>query len=361
MKRNLLAIVLCICAWATASAQSGSYNPGSADAIRTVSSVAGLPCRATAPVQFVYKTGLSAGIYWCSALNTWSGPISTGTVTGTGAANRLALWSGTSALSSDTGLTFDGTNDDLTIGRDVIAGRNFSGVGAVLSGLTASRAVVTDGSKNLSSSAVTGTELGYVSGVTSAIQTQFTGKVATTRAVNTTAPITGGGDLSADRTIACATCGVTGTGLEQFASTTSAQLAGVLSDETGSSGGFVRAGGPTFTGTVTVARIIQSVVALTDASTIAVDASLGNKFRVTLGGNRTLGNPTNATDGQTLTFEIIQDGTGSRTLAYDTKFAFGTDITGATLTTTLNKRDFLTVQYNSTADKFYVVGFVKGY
>jgi hypothetical protein len=42
-----------------------------------------------------------------------------------------------------------------------------------VNGLTASRALQTDSSKNLESSAVTTTELGYVSGVTSSIQTQL--------------------------------------------------------------------------------------------------------------------------------------------------------------------------------------------
>lgn len=46
--------------------------------------------------------------------------------------------------------------------------------------------------------------------------------------------------------IACATCGVTGSPLSQFASTTSAQLAGVISDETGS-GALVFATSPSFT------------------------------------------------------------------------------------------------------------------
>jgi hypothetical protein len=49
--------------------------------------------------------------------------------------------------------------------------------------LTASRALATDASKNLVSSATTSTELGYVSGVTSAIQTQL----------NSKAPLTGTG------------------------------------------------------------------------------------------------------------------------------------------------------------------------
>ena len=39
-------------------------------------------------------------------------------------------------------------------------------------------------------------------------------------------------------------------------------------------------------------------VALTDGATIAVDMSLGNNFSVTLGGNRSLGDPSNVTAGQ---------------------------------------------------------------
>lgn len=44
----------------------------------------------------------------------------------------------------------------------------------------------------------------------SADWTTFNNKVATSRQILTTSPITGGGDLSADRTIACATCLTTG-------------------------------------------------------------------------------------------------------------------------------------------------------
>jgi hypothetical protein len=118
---------------------------------------------------------------------------------------------------------------------------------------------------------------------------------------------------------------------------------------------------PTFTGTLTGPRLILTPQALTDAATIATDASLGNHFRVTLGGNRTLGNPTNPTDGQRIIWEIIQDATGSRTISLDTKFALGTDITAVTLTTTASKRDFIGAVYNSTADKWYVIAFVRGY
>lgn len=102
-------------------------------------------------------------------------------------------------------------------------------------------------------------------------------------------------------------------------------------------------------------------VTLTDAATIATDASLSSMFTVTLGGNRTLGNPTFMADGQILLWEIKQDATGSRTLALDTKFVFGTDIASITLTTTASKRDYLLAQYRAADDKLYVLDFKKGY
>ena len=52
------------------------------------------------------------------------------------------------------------------------------------SNLTASRALVSNGNGKVAVSAVTSTELGYLDGVTSAIQTQLNGKVPTTRTVN---------------------------------------------------------------------------------------------------------------------------------------------------------------------------------
>lgn len=112
---------------------------------------------------------------------------------------------------------------------------------------------------------------------------------------------------------------------------------------------------------VRFATTMSTAITLTDAATISTDASVGDYFRVTLGGNRTLANPTNPTDRQRAVWEIIQDATGNRTLTMDTKFAFGTDITAITLTTNGTKRDFITAIYNATADKFYVVGFVRGY
>jgi hypothetical protein len=83
-----------------------------------------------------------------------------------------------------------------------------------------------------------------------------------------------------------------------------------------------------------------SVSALTDAATITPDFAVANNFSLTLGGNRTLANPSNLTAGQAGSIVITQDGTGSRTLAFGSywKFASGT---APTLTTTASAVDVL--------------------
>lgn len=63
-------------------------------------------------------------------------------------------------------------------------------------------------------------------------------------------------------------------------------------------------------------RLSRIASTLTDAATITVNAALGNVFTVTLGGNRTMGAPTNPSLNQVITFIIIQDGTGGRTLNF---------------------------------------------
>jgi hypothetical protein len=59
-----------------------------------------------------------------------------------------------------------------------------------------------------------------------------------------------------------------------------------------------------------------AIYALTDGATITPDFNTSNDFSVTLGGNRTLANPTNLTVGQKGCFVITQDATGSRTIAF---------------------------------------------
>lgn len=90
-------------------------------------------------------------------------------------------------------------------------------------------------------------------------------------------------------------------------------------------------------------------VTLVDEATIAVDCSLSNNFIVGLEGNRTLGNPTNLVGGSVYNFTFKQDGTGSRTLAYASKYKFSGG-TAPTLTTTVNGVDFMSCVYDSGDD-----------
>ena len=83
-----------------------------------------------------------------------------------------------------------------------------------------------------------------------------------------------------------------------------------------------------------------AVSALTDGATITPDFALANNFSVTLGGNRTLGNPTNLVVGQSGVIKITQDATGSRTLAYGSNWDFAGGV-APTLTTTANAVDIL--------------------
>ena len=83
-----------------------------------------------------------------------------------------------------------------------------------------------------------------------------------------------------------------------------------------------------------------TISALTDGATITADFAVANNFSVTLGGNRTLANPSNQTAGQSGCIWITQDGTGSRTLAYGSQWDF-TGGTAPTLSTTAAAVDCL--------------------
>ena len=88
------------------------------------------------------------------------------------------------------------------------------------------------------------------------------------------------------------------------------------------------------------APVIGNVTSLTDAASIAIDMGVGNNFAFTLAGNRTLEAPTNATPGQTGYIYITQDGTGSRTLAFNNAYIF-VNGTAPTISTAAGAKDLL--------------------
>ena len=90
----------------------------------------------------------------------------------------------------------------------------------------------------------------------------------------------------------------------------------------------------------TSSRAYNPILTLTDAASITSDFAKGNNFLVTIGGNRTLAAPSNAVAGQSGCIYIIQDGSGSRTLGYNTVFQF-VSATVPTLSTGASDVDML--------------------
>jgi hypothetical protein len=103
-------------------------------------------------------------------------------------------------------------------------------------------------------------------------------------------------------------------------------------------------------------------VSLTYAATLNTDASTGDIFDVTLTGNTTLANPTNAVNGKTLRWRITQDSTGSRAVTLGSKFNLPSSATSPLpFSTAAGKTDVLAATYHAGRDKWDVVAFVMGY
>ena len=98
----------------------------------------------------------------------------------------------------------------------------------------------------------------------------------------------------------------------------------------------------------TNARAYNPIVTVTDAACISVNMALGNNFLVTLAGNRTLKKPANCTVGQGGNIYLVQDGTGSRTLGYNTAWQF-VSATVPTLSTGAADVDMLVYNARSSA------------
>jgi hypothetical protein len=109
------------------------------------------------------------------------------------------------------------------------------------------------------------------------------------------------------------------------------------------------ANGGTGAATANLGRVAlnRGAVALTSGATVNTDCALGNVFTLTLGANATLANPTNMVAGATYIWEITQDATGSRTLAYGNAFTW-IGGTALALTTTANGVDIISAVYTGT-------------
>ena len=106
----------------------------------------------------------------------------------------------------------------------------------------------------------------------------------------------------------------------------------------------------------------ETIIALDDESTVSLDASQGNIFTLSAGGNRTISAPTNPITGQQIIIRVYASG-GSRIIYLDTGiggFRYGADITELTETTS-GTTDYIGAIYNADDNKWDVISYSKGY
>jgi hypothetical protein len=113
--------------------------------------------------------------------------------------------------------------------------------------------------------------------------------------------------------------------------------------------------------TVEPGAVAPAVVQLTDAAMIAVDASLGNDFRVTIAGDRTMGTPANPENGLQIIFQVTQGPGGPFTLTWDGGYGFSTDLPQPSLSTTAGQTDLLGFVYNGPMGSWLLAAFVNGF
>ena len=113
--------------------------------------------------------------------------------------------------------------------------------------------------------------------------------------------------------------------------------------------------------TVEQGALAPAVVALTDAPTIAVDASQGNDFRVTLAASRTMATPSNPTDGQQIIFQITQGSGGSAAITWGTGYEFSTALPQPALSVAAGQTDLLGFIYNAAKGHWLLAAFVNGF
>ena len=84
---------------------------------------------------------------------------------------------------------------------------------------------------------------------------------------------------------------------------------------------------------------------------------------VTLQANTTLTMANGLYHGQLFRLELLQDGTGSRTVAFSSSVEFGTTtgLTSFTATTAANKRDLIDLVWNSTSSKWMFYKVAQGF
>jgi hypothetical protein len=198
---------------------------------------------------------------------------------------------------------------------------------------------ITSSGNTTSVASQTGTGSTFVMNTSPTLVTPVLG-AATATSINNTA-------IPASKTLV-----VTTDKLNVLSATSSSELAGVITDETGT-GSVVLSNSPTFTGTVTAPIYASTPQALSDGATISWNPTNGLNASVTLGGNRILSFTSTPAVGSYGTLIVTQDATGNRTITLPTSVTnkvLGSASTATTidLSTAANAKDILNFYYDGT-------------
>jgi hypothetical protein len=113
--------------------------------------------------------------------------------------------------------------------------------------------------------------------------------------------------------------------------------------------------------TIETAGLAPAVVNLLDAPTIAVDASLGNDFRLTINGNRAVGNPASPTNGQQILFQVTQGAGAPFTVTWGSAYDFSGGLPKPVLSTGAGQTDLLGFIYNAAKSSWLLAAYLNGF
>jgi hypothetical protein len=237
-------------------------------------SVAATIAAGAVDIAMLSATGTPSGSTYLRGDNTWAAAAGSGDVSkvGTPVDGQIGVWTGNGTIEGDASLTFDTTDDTLVIAAsgklgfgavdilsDSAGTTTLQNIDALDATTEATIEAAIDTLGNLTSiqgqtvtvsgtTTISGTNTGNVTLAGTPDYITISGQVITRGAVDLAADVTGtlpiaNGGTGAT-TLAGASIAVTSGKLSQFAATTSAELAGVISDETGT-GALVLANTPT--------------------------------------------------------------------------------------------------------------------
>lgn len=112
--------------------------------------------------------------------------------------------------------------------------------------------------------------------------------------------------------------------------------------------------------TITAGLVAPAVVTLVNGATIAVNASLGNDFRLRATAGATIGNPTGGVDGQRITFQITQGKSGLPQIKWGSQYKWGA-AGQPTLSSVAGSTDVIGFIYNASLGSWLCAGVALGF